>query len=159
MTEAIIRGINGGLSRLETAKCVGISERTLYNWIRQGKSVYILTITGEIDKTDLPHHLCDMLDLYEALYSVDDPQCIFNRIAEQIAAKDAHKYDKAEERAKQKRLYAARERERNRLRGVRLSIDRDIKRQETYMQKLNYLETLHAARILSKLHLSSQKNK
>ena len=48
LVDMIIKAHTGGLSRSEIATATRISERTLYQWLSDGKILYIGLWTGEI---------------------------------------------------------------------------------------------------------------
>jgi len=61
--------LTGGLSRAETADAVGISKRTLYHWLNEGKTLYLRVWTGEIENiSDLDDVSQEKLRLFEGVH-------------------------------------------------------------------------------------------
>ncbi len=69
LVDMITKALNGGLSRAETAEAIGISQRTLYNWLEEGKNLYLRVWAGEIeDINDLDDVSQEKLRLFQNLH-------------------------------------------------------------------------------------------
>ena len=73
LVDMIIKAHTGGLSRSEIATATRISERTLYQWLSDGKILYIKLWAGEIEfLEDLTLADQEKIRLFEGLCSISE---------------------------------------------------------------------------------------
>ncbi len=73
LVDMIIKAHTGGLSRSEIATATRISERTLYQWLPDGKILYIGLWAGEIESLeDLTLADQEKIRLFEGLCSISE---------------------------------------------------------------------------------------
>lgn len=115
LVDLIVDALTGGLTRAETATAIGISERTLYNYIAEGKTIYLLVFAGEVARDDLTNTAREKLRLFEALHPEPEqtPQEQIWQIQDRIEEKRIEKAHTANESTHRKELRKQREKARN----------------------------------------------
>ena len=135
LVDMIIKAHTGGLSRSEIATATRISERTLYQWLSDGKILYIELWAGEIESLeDLTLADQEKIRLFEGLCSTSEktPEAQMQEIECLIESKRIENENKE----------YARE-ERNQARATERRTDRTIRQSEKHIDDTTeFLEKL-----------------
>ncbi len=135
LVDMIIKAHTGGLSRREIATATRISERTLYQWLSDGKILYIELWAGEIESLeDLTLADQEKIRLFEGLCSTSEktPEAQMQEIECLIESKRIENENKE----------YARE-ERNQARATERRTDRTIRQSEKHIDDTTeFLEKL-----------------
>ena len=135
LVDMIIKAHTGGLSRSEIATATRISERTLYQWLSDGKGLYIELWAGEIESLeDLTLADQEKIRLFEGLCSTSEktPEAQMQEIECLIESKRIENENKE---------YA--HKERNQARATERLTDRTIKQSEKHIDDTTeFLEKL-----------------
>ena len=125
LVDMIIKAHTGGLSRSEIATATRISERTLYQWLSDGKILYIELWAGEIESLeDLTLADQEKIRLFEGLCSTSEktPEAQMQEIECLIESKRIENENKEYVRE-----------ERNQARATERFTDRTIKQSEKHI--------------------------
>ena len=125
LVDMIIKAHTGGLSRSEIATATRISERTLYQWLSDGKILYIELWAGEIESLeDLTSTDQEKIRLFEGLCSTSEktPEAQMQEIECLIESKRIENENKEHVRE-----------ERNQARATERRTDRTIKQSEKHI--------------------------
>jgi len=135
LVDVLIKARQGGLTIRECAAIAEISERTLYQWLADGKDLFILCELGDINRQKMPIDSEEKLRLYETLQQTpgkngkmagtpDDWTAINVQLDNKIGMKELDKEWQEQERDRRKQLQKARQKERNKLRAKERRYDR-----------------------------------
>lgn len=115
LVDMMIEALSGGLSRAETAAAVGISERTLYHWLAEGKRLYLTEWTGEVMREEMTRIEQEKLRLFESLYTSPEtePHQEIRRIQSLVEDKRIEKENTENARDERKEERKRREKARN----------------------------------------------
>ena len=135
LVDMIIKAHTGGLSRSEIATATRISERTLYQWLSDGKILYIELWAGEIESLeDLTLADQEKIRLFEGLCSTSEktPEAQMQEIECLIESKRIE--NEIKEHARE---------ERNQARATERRTDRTIRQSEKHIDDTTeFLEKL-----------------
>ncbi len=135
LVDMIIKAHTGGLSRSEIATATRISERTLYQWLSDGKILYIELWAGEIESLeDLTLADQEKIRLFEGLCSTSEktPEAQMQEIECLIESKRIENENKEHARE-----------ERNQARATERRTDRTIRQSEKHIDDTTeFLEKL-----------------
>ena len=135
LVDMIIKAHTGGLSRSEIATATRISERTLYQWLSDGKILYIKLWAGEIESLeDLTLADQEKIRLFEGLCSTSEktPEAQMQEIECLIESKRIE--NEIKEHARE---------ERNQARATERRTDRTIRQSEKHIDDTTeFLEKL-----------------
>ncbi len=126
LVDMIIKAHTGGLSRSEIATATRISERTLYQWLSDGKILYIELWAGEIESLeDLTLADQEKIRLFEGLCSKSEktPEVQMQEIEGLIESKRIE--SEIKEHARE---------ERNQARATERLTDRTIRQSEKHIR-------------------------
>ena len=125
LVDMIIKAHTGGLSRSEIATATRISERTLYQWLSDGKILYIELWAGEIESLEnLTSTDQEKIRLFKGLCSTSEktPEAQMQEIECLIESKRIENENKEHVRE-----------ERNQARATERRTDRTIKQSEKHI--------------------------
>ena len=139
LVDVLIKTRQGGLTIRESAAIAEISQRTLYQWLADGKDLFILCELGDINRQKMPIASQEKLRLYETLQqnpgkngkmagTPDDWTAINVQLDNKIGMKELDKKWEDIERNRSKRLQKARQKERNKLRAKERRYDRMVEK-------------------------------
>ena len=136
LVDMIIKAHTGGLSRSEIATATRISERTLYQWLSDGKILYIELWAGEIKSLeDLTSTDQEKIRLFEGLCSTSEktPEAQMQEIECLIESKRIENENKEHAREERNQARKRKERERNQARATERRTDRTIRQSEKHI--------------------------
>jgi hypothetical protein len=137
LVDMIIKAHTGGLSRREIAMATRISERTLYQWLSDGKILYIGLWAGEIASLeDLTFADQEKIRLFEGLCSTSEktPEAQMQEIECLIESKRIESEIKEHAREERNQARKRKERERNQARATERLTDRTIRQSEKHIR-------------------------
>ncbi|MXZ44674.1 MAG: hypothetical protein F4Z01_06855 [Gammaproteobacteria bacterium] len=148
LVDVLIKARQGGLTIRECAAIAEISERTLYQWLADGKSLYILCELGDINRQKMSIDSEEKLRLYETLRQTpgkngkkagtpDDWTAINVQLDNKIGMRELDKEWEEQERSRRKKLQKARDRERNKQRAKQRRYDRLV---EKYLKSKKWVK-------------------